>query len=618
MNDMGRTRGGGIVVAVNPGMPPPAGADWNQVAPGVFVFMESGLLVEGRDGWGGLGWYPDAADSPGVAVAKRHLEELLAAWRGGGPEAPADLEGGFACLLWGSGGPDILGVTDPFRTRPLFYARSPEWFACATRLSLLADHGLLGECEIDPVAIYHYLNFSYLPTPFTPFRAARKAPAGAFLRGRPGSADVRLYYDPSYPEDLAGTERALAGELRREIIATVGRFRPRGDRWGAFLSGGTDSSSICGILATGQPAGRVRAFSIGFEEAGWDELRYVEIAARSYGLDSRTKRVGADESLAALPRLAAAFDEPFGNSSAIATHACAAFARTEGVDVLVAGDGGDEIFGGNERYRKDRILGLLCGSPAPARAAARAVAERLAGIDRRWANRVKNFVRRGLMPNPDRFYADDAFASEHFEDLLAPDFRAQLARDASLDLMRDVYRQAVAPTEIHRLMYLDLRMCISDNDLVKVTTSSRLAGVEPVFPYLDRSLVDFTGRLPGWAKLKGLNKRQLFKRAMQGVLPAEIITKKKQGFGVPVSLWIREHHGFQELVGDLLLSRAARERGYYQSDHVAALLDRHGRGVWDHGQEIYLLLMLELWHREQERRRVAVGGPASAKAAGAA
>jgi asparagine synthase (glutamine-hydrolysing) len=147
-------------------------------------------------------------------------------------------------------------------------------------------------------------------------------------------------------------------------------------------------------------------------------------------------------------------------------------------------------------------------------------------------------------------------------------------------------------------MYLDLKMTIADNDVVKVVRAAKLAGVQVVFPYLDRSLIDYTGRLPASDKVRGLQKRYLFKMATQSILPEEIRKKKKQGFGLPVSVWLRRSGVFHQMVHDIVLSPQAIGRGYCQSGFVRQLIERHERGAWDHASEIYMLLMLELWHRE--------------------
>ena len=223
------------------------------------------------------------------------------------------------------------------------------------------------------------------------------------------------------------------------------------------------------------------------------------------------------------------------------------------------------------------------------------VAKQLERTDQRWANRIRNFIERGSLPNPDRFYTDDSFASDHYDDLLTLSFRATVPRDTSLNLQRDIWRTFTASSELHRLMHLDLTMAIADNDIIKVTGACRSAGVSVRFPYLDRKLVEYTAHLPAHYKLHGMQKRALFKQAMMSILPEEIRRKKKQGFGLPVSLWMRGQGPFRQLLNDTLESPNARLRDIVQMDTVRRLLDRHQRGAWDHASELYQLLVLELW-----------------------
>jgi asparagine synthase (glutamine-hydrolysing) len=508
------------------------------------------------------------------------------------------LRGRFAWVQWDLRQDWLWAATDGFRTCPIVWARQGATLWIASDLRLLLAAGAMAP-EVSMPALYQYLNFGYVAAPLAALQGAHKLPAASCLVAQKGKVSVRAWWDARYPADLAAQpedERVRA--LREQIVSTVSAYRP-GDvaGWGAFLSGGTDSSSICGILAKHHPHA-VNSFSIGFEEEGYDELGYAGIAARAYHLDAHEYRVREQDAVAAVTALVGAFDEPFGNASAIPTHECAQLARRHGVDTLLAGDGGDEIYGGNERYRKDAIFEMFYRAPAMVRALAHGAAGTLRGIDARWANRVKNFVRRGSLPNPDRFYTDDAFASEHFQPLLTAAFRAAVAPGDALDFQRTLFGQAEADHSLHRLMYLDLKMTIADNDVVKVVRASRLAGVDVQFPYLDRQLVDFTGRLPWFDKLRGKHKRYLFKRAADDILPEAIRKKRKQGFGLPISVWLRRGGSYHDLVHDVLLSSTAHLRQWVEPAFMRQLIEHHEYDAWDHAAEIHQLMMLELWCRE--------------------
>jgi asparagine synthase (glutamine-hydrolysing) len=546
----------------------------------------------------GLAHEPDAGRVG--RSADQVAEQALLGWLRTRTWSLGSVRGRFGYAFWDAASRParLTAVTDCFRTVPLVYAVTPEVMLCATDLRLILATGCV-KARARPDAIYHYLNFSYVPAPVTAIEGIVKLPAAHRVDGGPSQANHCRYWDPTYAEDLDGDDDARAAELRDVIVSTVQLYRPSTtSRWGTFLSGGTDSSSISGIMARMNLSDPVASFSIGFSEAGYDELGYARIASRAFNLDAHERRVGEVDAVAVIPQLSRMFDEPYGNSSAIPTYYCARLAVDAGKDILVAGDGGDEIFGGNERYRKDRLLEAYFRAPAAIHSLGSLAARALNGVDRRFANRIKNFIRRASVPNPERFYSDDAFASAHFNELLTPEFRVGLNIRDSLDLQRCVYDQVRAQASIHRLMYLDLKMTIADNDVQKVVRASRMAGLSVVFPYLDRELVDYCGRLPGSFKLRRLQKRYLFKQAMGDILPVEIRRKKKAGFGLPVSVWLRQAGSLRDLLHDVVLSPRALERGYFQSRFVRHLIERHERGVWDHGSELYLLLMLELWHRE--------------------
>lgn len=564
-------------------------------APSVHAWYRGDVGFSAASHVGGVGI---ALEPPGGPLAEGDLRgATLQKWIREQHWSPQGLHGRFAYVFWDTRAQRVLACTDPFRTCTLYYASLPNCLVISSDLRLIIRAGLVRP-QVSPHALYHYLNFSYVPAPFSALEGVSKLLPGHYLESAAGKISIDKYWDAEYPADLKGPDAPRAAALRDQMVKTVQTYGPaRADGWGIFLSGGTDSSSIASILARDRSA-PVKSFSIGFEENVYDELPFSRIAQKAFGLKAQERRVNENDAVAAIPRLVSAFDEPFGNSSAIPTFYCAELAAKSGVNLLVAGDGGDEIFGGNERYRKDQILERYYRAPSVVRGLGSLLAKALNGVDTRFANRVKNFVERGSMPNPDRFYSDDSFASDHFDELLTEGFRSRLERGESLDVQRGIFQSAQADCDLHRLMYLDLKMTIADNDVVKVVRAAKSAGVQVVFPYLDRDLVDYTGRLPGTDKVRGLKKRYLFKQATLEILPEAIREKKKQGFGLPVSVWLRRGGPFHSMVRDTVLSDRAIGRGYCRPEFVRHLMDRHERGAWDHGSELYMLLMLELWHRE--------------------
>lgn len=503
--------------------------------------------------------------------------------------------GRFASLRFDAPSRSVRATVDHFSTLSLYYVERGESLLISTDLRHLLDCPWIRR-EADATAVYHLLNFGFIPAPFSILGDVRRLQPASRLTFADGRARVQRYWRPPYAEDLDGDEATLAVSLREQIVSAVQRNRPAGGSgWGCFLSGGTDSSSITSILARQHADETVHAFSIGFAESGYDELDYARLAADACGAQSHTSNVGRSDALAMIPALVEMCDQPFGNASTIPTHACARLAADNNVSVLLAGDGGDEVFGGNERYAKDHWLGMFHRLPGPLQSLGRAVGGIAAHGNARLLQRVANFAERGSLPNPDRFYTDESFASECYDALLTPAFAARVPRDASLAFLRESYDECTARSELNRLMCLDLDFAIAQCDLVKVHGASRAAGVSVRYPYLDVDLVEYTGRLAARLKVHGPRKRVLFKRAMAGILPPEILTKRKQGFGLPIAVWLTHDPEFRALVRDTLLGERARSRGWMRPAHIETLLREHDAGSWDWSNDIWRLLMLELW-----------------------
>lgn len=528
-------------------------------------------------------------------LVEGELADGAAAWNGEPPQSR--WRGRFLQLLWRPGEPRVVALTDHFSTLPLYTFASGEALYLASDLRLLAALPQASRA-IDPVAVYHYLNFGCIPAPRTICADIQRVEPGTRLVWEQGRANTRRYFLPEYPEDLAGGEDQLAGDLRERIVASVEDYRPdAGSAWGCFLSGGTDSSSIVSILARQEPRRRVRSFSIGFAEAGYDELAFARLAAEACGAEPYFITVGRAQTTSLAQRIVANYDQPFGNASAVPTLACGDLAHGQQVNLLLAGDGGDEVFGGNQRYAKDQVMEQFYRLPSPLKALGRSIGGLAGRSPLHFLNRVDNFFERASLPNPDRFYTDDSFASDYYEELLTPAFREKVGRDASLEFMREVYAQGGKADPLHRIMRLDLAMAIAQNDLVKVHGACKANGISVRFPYLDPALVAYTGRLPARQKVRGLSKRHLFKRAMADVLPQTILRKKKQGFGLPIAVWMRKDESFLAMVRSVLFDQRTRERGWFEPAFVERLLAEHIRGSWDHSNQIWQLLVLELWLR---------------------
>ena len=534
----------------------------------------------------------------GAAELGPPIRLLEDGYRRHGARFLAALRGGFAMALWWPGSRRLMLAVDRFGIRRLYYAVTPTGIAFGTRVSVpLALPGTTS--VVDPEAVYAYLNYRAIPAPQTIYSAIRRLPPGHLLEWEDGRLRVERYWDMRYTE-RAMSRTAASAALVRHTEEAVGEALRGADpkHTGAFLSGGTDSSTVVGLMTrlTGE---RVNAFSIGFREARYDELQYAELAARHFDAAHYTRVVTADDAFGCLPEVLEAYDEPFGNDSALPTLLCARHARETGMRLLLAGDGGDEIFGGNERYRSEQILARYRLIPGPIR---RGLIEPILGAvtpDRTdLLGKAQRYVRRASQPNPDRFYASEFFIARERLRLLHPDFLAAVTPDAPIQIARRHFDAVSAPSELNRLLYVDLKITIGDNDLFKVTRMAELAGIAVRFPLLDPPLVEFTGALPAWHKVRGTEKRHLFKRAFSTLLPAATLAKAKHGFGLPTSDWLRNHGPFRELARDTLLSRRSRERRYFAPGAMEELFRLHDEDRTSfYGDLLWRLLMLELWHQ---------------------
>lgn len=511
------------------------------------------------------------------------------------------LRGAFAIALWTPAARRLVLAADRFGFRRFYYAVTNDGIAFGSRvrspLAILGNSG--NSWSIDPDAIYAYLNFGTVPAPQSVYQNVRRLAPGQALIWENGRTDLHQYWDVTYHERPMGRSTAARDIYRQTeeaVQQSLSGLEPK--QTGAFLSGGTDSSTVVGLMSrlTGE---RVHAFSIGFQEARYNELAYAELAARHFDSAHYTKIVTADEALQSLPDLVTAYDEPFGNNSALAAFLCARLARETGVRVLLAGDGGDEIFGGNERYRRESILARYRLIPGWIRHGlveplVRHVPAEVPGL----LGKARRYVERSCLPNPDRFYSSEFFVNQNRGWLLHPDFQAASTPDWPLQVARGHFETASATSELNRLLHVDLKITLADNDLFKVVRTAEAAGIVVRFPMLDHPLVELMATIPASYKIRGTEKRYIFKRAFRRLLPREILAKVKHGFGLPTSEWLKSHQGFREMGRDVLLSSRARQRGYFAPGAVEELFRLHDA---DHtpfyGDRLWTLLMLELWHR---------------------
>ncbi|THF61603.1 asparagine synthetase B family protein [Pseudothauera rhizosphaerae] len=557
--------------------------------PGVTVFEDGGDLCLAL----GTPRFDD------TALQQTNLQHgAAAAWaqafRRHGDEALQQVRGRFCVVLIRAGGREALLATDRFSTWPICYGEQDGRLAFSDRADTLPGIPR----RVSSQAVLEYLFFHMIPAPTTIFAGVSRLPAGHLLKWRNGEAECVRWWQPVFEEHTAhGFDDAKARFL--QIVEDSVRREAEGANVGCFLSGGTDSSTVTGMLCKvwGEPA---RSYSIGFDASGYDEMEYARLAARRFGADHQEYYVTPDDLVAGIPRVATHYDQPFGNSSALPGWICATRAREDGIGKMLAGDGGDELFGGNSRYAKQRIFGWYEGIPGPLRRGLLEPALALPGMDRiPVVKKGVSYVEQARVPMPDRIHMYNMLVRLGTDTVFEPDFLARVDIGSPARGQRAVWASTAARSHINRMLHYDWKYTLADNDLPKVIGTTGLAGIDVAFPLLSDELTDFSLTLPPAWKLKGLTLRWFFKEALRGFLPDEIIAKKKHGFGLPFGVWACRHAPLKALAADAL--GGFKGRGIVRPAFVDELLSTHlPAHPGYYGEMVWIMMMMEFWLRGHE------------------
>ncbi|OOG22751.1 asparagine synthase [Thioalkalivibrio denitrificans] len=512
---------------------------------------------------------------------------IAAAYRERGERLFELIRGSFSLVLVDTVRGRVIAAVDRTGQRQLYHATHGEHLAIATTAGgALAAAGL--DRRLAHQQLFHYLYFHMIPAPGTAFEGVHKLPGAHFLGWQGGEAKVAPYWVPEFSEPASASAAELMDLLRKAVGHAA-----QGESIGAFLSGGLDSSTVSGLLAELRP-GEADTYSIGFDAEGYDEMAYARIAMRHFGTRAHEYYVTPEDVVGTVPKIAAAYDEPFGNSSALPAYFCARMAADAGTRHLLAGDGGDELFAGNERYAKQGVFerwGRLPGSLR--KGVLEPVLTNLPGRPN-VLRKARSYVEQARTPLPDRLQSYNFLHRLDPAEVLTGDFLETIDLDAPLELQRSTYRRPAHASALNRMMYLDWQITLADNDLRKVTRMCELADIEVSFPMLDDDLVEYSLRIPSRLKLRNGRLRHFYKEATKDFLPREIIDKRKHGFGLPFGVWMGRHAPLRDLAYDSLSN--LKKRGYIRPEFIdeAIRLHREGHAGY-YGELIWVLMMLELW-----------------------
>ena len=539
--------------------------------------------------------WSDSADFTASVRENGLAKACLLAYKRDGAGFLADLNGHFSLALATGESAEFLLAVDKIGVNPVFYGQAEKGLVFAS------NPGLLQGCSefslsVDPQSIYHYLYFHVIPSPRSIYRNLHRLLPGSYLEVKDGQCRTERYWQVEYRyEDSHPDPGRLKSEFRRLLRVCVEKELDQGVETGCFLSGGTDSSTLAGVLGE-VTGGQARTYSIGFDQKGFDEMEYARLASRHFGTEHHEYYVTPDDIVNLVTEIGGAYGEPFGNSSVIPTYYCAKMARADGVDKLLGGDGGDELFGGNERYATQVLFSYYSRLPESLRGKLiEPLVHSIPFGDRIMpVRKLMRYIEQARVPMPDRLETYNYLNMIGREAILDRSFIDAVDPGGPLDSLSEVYSHAHARHLINKMLALDLKFTLADNDLPKVGRMCELAGVDIGYPFLQNPLIDFAAELPANYKVRGLKIRYFFKEALRDFLPADIINKQKHGFGLPFGDWVNSHDGLRDLAFDSL--EGLKKRQIIRTDFIDDLRDHK---LSEHpnyyGGMVWLLMILEQW-----------------------
>ena len=527
-------------------------------------------------------------------TTRSDTEVIVHGYEERGLASVGDLEGMFAFAIWDAPARTLVLARDRLGIKPLYYAVLPDQIVFASELKALVEHPAIDR-TLDLTALSRYLAHEYVPAPHSIFRAIRKLAAGHWLTYSDGRVKIEPFWDVHFRRDGAIGEADAVEALRGALDLSVRQHLVSDVPLGVFLSGGIDSSAVAAFAARHFP-GRLKTFSIGFEDPSFDETAHARGVARALDTDHHEEILGPRVALDLVARLPELLDEPLGDASLLPTFLLSRFTRRS-VTVALSGDGGDELFAGYPTYQAHRLARALELVPHwVRRGLLRPVVERLpVSLDNlSFDFRLKRFMA-GMDFGPVERHAAwlGSFTPAEQLALLTPDALARMEMAPSYAAFHEMLAHAPSASGLERMLYLDLKGYLGEGVLAKVDRASMACSLEVRVPLLDRRVVELAASLPMRLKLRGFTTKYVFKRALSGVLPREVLERRKKGFGAPLARWFRAE--LAPLLQEACAPDMIRRAGLFRPEAVERLLGEHAAGRRDHRKKLYTLLAFQLW-----------------------
>ncbi len=533
-----------------------------------------------------------------LADDQGHAAALLEAYRRHGCDLLDHLHGHFVFALLDLNRGRVFCAIDRFGVYRLCHAspRHGQFIFATSADSLCPYPGMT--TTVTPQALYQYLFLvDRVAAPATIYEEQRKLRSGEALVFEAGEVRCWRYWQLQYDGAISRSRDGYHQALREKLELAVRRClrQENEQKVASFLSGGLDSSTVAGLLAQ-VTSGKGHCVTIAFQHADYDETKYAEIAARHFGLKHDVFMVGPEEVLSVLPKLCEIYDEPYSNSSVIPCYYCAKVSREFGDEMILAGDGGDELFAGNTRYIKDDIFEHYRKIPTLVRQhLLESILPRVPFREKiSLLRRANNYVKLARRSAAYRLIADNVFFRLPADQVFSADAFATLDLDAPKRVAEAHYDRARGGSKIQKMMHLDLQLTLADSDLRKVLTTCTAAGIRVRFPMLDDDLAEFSGTLPPELLVEGKEIRAFYKEALINFLPTAILEKPKQGFGLPMFQYIAAMPALADFFCDAL--NDLKRRSFFQPAFLEDLINEIRQGRPDsHTGVTWDLAVLETW-----------------------
>jgi asparagine synthase (glutamine-hydrolysing) len=527
-------------------------------------------------------------------VSSTDTETVVHLYEEYGEECVGYLRGMFAFAIWDAKKKILMAARDRAGKKPLLYYHDGELLCFSSEFASLLESGLIKN-DINHEAVHYYLTFGYIPSPMTIYRKVSKLPPAHILILQNNKVTIKRYWALDYSNKIKITEEDAADEVLRLLKEAV-KIRLYSDvPLGAFLSGGIDSSAVVGLMSA-LTNGRVKTFSIGFEDKDYNELKYAGNIAERFGTEHHELIVKPD-ALGILPLLVERYGEPYADSSCIPTYyVCHETKRF--VTVALNGDGGDESFAGYERYQAMLASEIYAKTPAIVKKGVEFFIKALPDSINSKNNirKIKRFFEGVNLPAASRYLRWLSIFGEKLKsELYTEKYMLNFKDNGPVRFIYPYISNTNTPGLVDRLLMADTNLYLPDDLLVKVDIASMANSLEARSPFLDHKLMEFAASLPEEYKIKNFVKKYMLKKSLKGLIPEENLHRRKMGFGMPVGAWFRDE--LKDFMRDTILSKTSFNRVYFKQETVQGMIKDHIEKRRDYAPQLWALLMLELWYR---------------------